>query len=66
MGVNITGNFKIIFKNGSSIETIIPHKPEEIVRGKRAKIEPWDQDWEYDAIDKEVFEEVCKPYLNNK
>lgn len=59
-------NAEIIFKNGSSIKIITPNKPEENIRGKRAKIYPYSFDWEYAAIDKEVFEEVCKPYLNNK
>jgi hypothetical protein len=59
-------NAEIVFKNGSSIKIITPSKPEETVRGNRAKIHPWSWEWEHPVIDDELFEEVLKPFMNNK
>lgn len=54
---------KIEFTNGSSIEFVVPSKPSETIRGKRADISHWYFDYEEFAIPRCIVDEVLEAFV---
>lgn len=54
---------KIIkFKNGSTIEFIVPEKGSDTIRGKRSKLPMWLYD--YECCNQEDIDRVIEPFMN--
>jgi hypothetical protein len=55
---------RIVFKNGSTIEFVVPEKESDTIRGKRSKLPMWLYDYEY--YDKEEVDKGLEPFINNR
>lgn len=53
---------KIVFKNGSTIEFIVPTKESDTIRGGRSKLPMWLYD--YECYNKDDIDKVVEPFIN--
>ena len=63
VGLDTYATDKIIkFKNGSTIEFIVPDKESDTIRGKRSKLPMWLYD--YECYNKEDINKAIEPFMN--
>lgn len=56
-------NNKIEFKNGSTIEFVVPQKESDTIRGKRSKLPMWLYD--YECCSQDDIDNTVEPFINN-
>lgn len=65
VGLDTYATDKIIkFKNGSTIEFIVPEKASDTIRGKRSKLPMWLYD--YECGNQDEIDETLKPFIKER
>jgi hypothetical protein len=66
VGLDTYATDKIIkFKNGSSIEFVVPEKDNGNCRGRRSQLPMWFYDYEY-CFNQKEFDKVIEPFIRKE